>query len=350
MRVLFLTAGTQSPSSRFRVEQYLRFYRAAGVDCVVHAGHGDLYNRLLHTKLSLPYRVFGSLRRSVYSMLAPTADLVFVQRTAFPHSALAERMLARLGTPLIFDVDDAVHLGAGETRNKMREQALADVTRVARHVVAGNRYLADLIAHPGKTSMIPTAIDIERYRPAPRRHDGSVVVGWMGTVHNLQRLAVAIPDILRLLNDDKRIKLKIVANAFPPLLLEKPHSQVEMLTWSAAREIEDLQSFDIGIMPLDDVPSARGKCGFKLLQYMAVGIPVVATAIGANIDIVQGSGAGALVAPGADWAVPLRLLCENSQARQVAGAAGRARAEERYAASVVAQQYLDIFEQVARQR
>src|SRR5690606_7265729 len=156
--------------------------------------------------------------------------------------------------------------------------------RGATHVVAGNAHLANLARAPHKTTIIPTAVDTDTYRPPPERnHNMPVTIGWMGTSGNFASLRTALPAVLEVLSARPRVRLRIVSNA--PIEELFGRKQVEQVEWSRKRELELLQSFDIGLMPLEDTEITRGKCGFKMLQYMATGSAVASSAVGANVEI-----------------------------------------------------------------
>jgi glycosyltransferase involved in cell wall biosynthesis len=141
------------------------------------------------------------------------------------------------------------------------------------------------------------------------------------------------------------VRVRLVSNAdFEPL---RGLDRVEQIRWSAAEEILLLQSFDIGLMPLVDSPLTRGKCAFKMIQYMAVGAPVVVSPVGANVDVMQGVEAGYLVDEFDEWSDALLALVDDAEARQRMGAQGRDRAVERYSIDAVLPTYLEIFEKLA---
>ena len=170
--------------------------------------------------------------------------------------------------------------------------------------------------------------------------------GW-GTAGNFPFLRTVLPQLLELLSARPNALLRLVSNQrFGPL---EGHPQVEQIAWTKASELGHLRAFDVGIMPLDDTPLTRGKCGFKMIQYMAVGTPAVAADVGANRDIVPGPGHGAkLVAPG-EWTQALVEMLDASSCspRPRMGAAARARIEANYSILGVLPRYLELFRQVA---
>lgn len=347
MKVMFLTQGVHAPSSRYRVEQLLPYFASAGVHASVRPAYGLGYNVVANTPLGGAYKALCRVKQAARTVRATSYDVVFLQKMSFPFTALAERTLALRNRRVVFDFDDAIYLAPNGSRSRARERAFRGVIGASAWVIAGNSHLVDVANAPGKTSLIPTTIDTARYVPSRKSQmAGPVVVGWMGTSGNFRYLSEVLPSVLAAV-EQRDARLRIVSNATLDALAG--HPRVEQVRWSADREIELLQSFDIGLMPLTDSLQARGKCGFKAIQYMAVACPVVASAVGANVDILRGSDAGVLMAPGdQNWSGAIRGLIDNSELRRKQGEAGRLRCVERYSAERAAEQYLDVFHRVAR--
>ena len=344
--VLLLTEGTTVPASRLRVGQFIPHFEERGIDCTVRAGYGEMYNRVSQTALGTPYKLLWRLKRVVHGLRAGAYDVVFVQRPALPFTALPERLISRLNPNVIFDVDDAIFLGPGGRVEPARRRTFDDELEIARHVICGNHYLAEM-APDDKTTMIPTVIDTDKYVPAEAAESDSdgVIIGWMGTSGNFPFLEQVTPVLKRVLDARAEATVRLVSNAaFEPLA---GHPQVEQPRWSEERELELLQSFDIGLMPLEDSELTRGKCGFKMIQYMAVGVPVVASAVGANVDIFEGSGAGHLPDSWEDWEQPLLQLIDDADEREQRGSSGREHCVENYSIRGVLDVYLEIFDSLA---
>jgi glycosyltransferase involved in cell wall biosynthesis len=341
MRILFICEGKTIPSTRFRVAQYVRHFEAAGHRCTLRFGYGSLYNEVAARPWGAAYKAACALRKIAALRDIGRFDLVVLQRSILPFNSLIERTLERLKIPFVFDFDDAVHLGPEGVRSKRRARTLAEVAAAATYVTAGNAHLADRAGQLHKTTVIPTAIDTSRYRPQPS-NGGDVVVGWMGTASNLVFLRSILPTLLETLHREPGVRLKLVSNGRLKEL--EGIERVEQKQWLEAEEISDLQSFQIGLMPLFDNELARGKCGFKMIQYMSVGIPALASRVGANAAILSDSGAGVLIEPGGDWGEGLRELIGNESLRRSMGEAGRRHVIQRYDAAQIARDYLSAFE------
>lgn len=326
-RFEFLVLGRSMPSTRFRVLQFLPFLVERRIAFRVFemkperevAGLRKLF-RFLHY-----LRVFQAMRR---------CDLVFVQKPGFiVHRWIYVRALFRLGRRVVFDLDDAVFFDhdSGRPRPRALLDKLEFILRRSHLVIAGNAYLAEFAGrYNAAVEVVPTVIDCDRYRPSPVMPPRpTVTIGWMGTASNLKYLFPLLPVLERVLRDSAVRFLVVSSEARRPKELDFS-AQVEYKAWSAATEVDDLQRFDIGLMPLADDPHTRGKCGFKLLQYMAVGIPVVASPVGANRRIVEEGRTGYLAGDDDAWRERITALCRDGDLRRRLGAMGREKAEREY--------------------
>jgi glycosyltransferase involved in cell wall biosynthesis len=347
VRVLFFTDGPESPGSRFRCLQFFPHLERRGIRCAARFAYDARYNDVFERPWANAYKLAGRLRRVGHLLFDGSADVLFLHKTALALTGLPERLRALRRTPLVFDFDDAIYLGPGGVEDRQRRRTFESVVAVADHLVAGNHHLARVAGRPDVTTVIPSVVDTDIYVPAPaRRVTDELVVGWMGTASNFPSLRLALPSLVRAVETLPRARVRIVSNAELPEWAG--HPRVEQWRWNEAGELRALQSFDVGLMPLDDTELTRGKCGFKMIQYMAVGVPVLSSAVGANIDIFEGSGAGALVRPGDDWGEKLLGLLASRERFRELGLAGRAHAVRHYSVASVIDRYVRIFEQLGR--
>jgi glycosyltransferase involved in cell wall biosynthesis len=342
-RVVFFLPGRVAPGARVRGYAVAAALEAAGIRCETRACHPSVYG---DTNLPLPWRRFRPLfyPAALASRLGQLGglrddDIIYVYRPMFEWPFLwLERAVTR-GRRAIFDFDDAIYLNFGG-RSKIR--AMVDLVD---HVIVGNRTLAEFVAAPEKTTIIPTAIDIDRFRPRPTRQarGSEVVVGWTGTSGNYRQLAVATEGIARALQRTGA-RFLTIADRPPPKSLAALRS--EYLPWKAETEVEDLARIDIGVMPLPDDPYARGKCAFKLLQYMALARPGLASPVGANIEVLTDGVDGFLPPNQAAWEETLVELIGDPALRARVGAAGRTRVETAYSLPAVLPRYLEVLERL----
>lgn len=326
MRILFLTSGDDVPSSRFRVLQYLPYLRQRGHDCSVAVSRPPKYrgwrwlgNRLSNFPRSL-FRLADFMRTAV-----SRPDVVVIERELFSSNlALFERMFRRIAPALVLDVDDGLFL-----QHPRKFRLLAKMCDV---VIAGNELIAEKsrTINP-RTVVIPTALDLPRYQlkeevvGAPKK----LIVGWTGTAGNFSQLQT-IAEPLRRLSREHDVELRIIAEHRPAPKLLGDGIDIRFQPWNRESEIDDLRQFDLGLMPLPDDEWSRYKCGLKILQYMACGIPAIASPVGVNADIIHHGQNGLLATSDEEWEAALQQLAGDADLRRRLAAAGRATVEERF--------------------
>jgi len=329
MKVLFLLTKRQPPSSRLRVMNCLNAYRAAGVAPTVMPIPSGLLDRI---------RMLRAVARH---------DVVVIQKkTSFHPFELA--WMKHLNPRIIFDMDDAVMLHELEHHQPLTGKNLIKFIRTVNHcaaVVAGNRFLA-AFAEPNckRVYELPTPIDTRRYQlkdyGAPT---DKVIIGWVGVRGNLHYLKRLEAVFQKLCAEFPNVYLKIVSNDF----IDMDRVRIIKEKWALDTEIESLRSFDIGIMPLDDTLWARGKCGYKILQYMGVGVPAVASPVGINSEFIRHGETGFLASSPEDWYKALKTLVAEPRTRQIFGLKGRELVEQYYSQEYFSAQYLRVFREVA---
>jgi glycosyltransferase involved in cell wall biosynthesis len=294
--ILFLTSGRNVPSSRFRVEQYLPRLREEGIRADVAPCVPHKYAHAALTAAKVLSRI-GALLKS------PAYDAVYLERELIVHlTPWLEEALFGLNRKFVFDFDDAIFLRYGD-----REvNPVSTVCSLAKLVIAGNGYLADFASKSAKRVVtIPTAIDTGRFRPSDRNDDTLL---WTGTSSNLPWLE-DVPLEGR--------KLRVICD-------KRPDFPCDYTPWSTSAET-DLHG--TGIMPLPDTDWSRGKCGYKLLQYMACGLPAIASPVGVNREIL--GEAGLFASTPKEWIDAIERL-QDPGLRKKLGVIGRSRAERHY--------------------
>ena len=337
-RLGFVTLGADVPSTRFRFHPYLERFRRAGHACREWMAKPSVYDyyRWMGWRLSHTY---SDLRRYLQVLDAGWRhpDAIYLERYALhiPSTKLDQQIRAATER-LVYDLDDAIFLTFPEKIPKL--------IRMSDHVVASNRLLMEYAQQYDRpVTMIPTSIDHHRFTPSTLVHDLDSarrkvpVVGWIGTGTNLPFLAVCA-EALRKVAVSHRFRLLVVAPSDSPLKpIDLSGVELEFVPWSAASEVSQLQRMDIGLMPLpDDKPWMRYKAATKLVQYLSVGIPAIASPIGVNADILKGLpaagsslGVAAKITPGIgaetsdQWAEALVTLLEDRNLRESMGRSGR---------------------------
>lgn len=325
-----------SPSSRIRVAQYAPLLRALGIELELasffdEAGFSRLYRSTPGRKAADTVRGFarrvGQVRRS------GSADAVLVHREVAPFLSGAFVRALEGGPPVLFDLDDAVFLDApgGSAWTRLLRRPAAETTalvRLARVSLAGNAYLADFVERAGgRVVHLPTTVDTDAFVPAPADAAGGPLrISWVGT-HSTQAYLDVVGPALRTLAAETSVEVTVVSNRPPEHIGGVP---VRGLHWSLDHELSYFQESDVGIYPLPDDPWARGKCGGKAVQYMACGVPVVASPVGVLREMVVGDATGFPARTEQEWLEALRTLAADAPLRRRLGAGARALVEERY--------------------
>jgi glycosyltransferase involved in cell wall biosynthesis len=265
-------------------------------------------------------------------------------------SGLEARLVAGLSRRRIFDVDDAIYvrkprrLGDPVHDSWWRRRKFAATCRWVDVVAAGNDVLADVArASAAEIAILPTSIDTAVYRPTTAAPGDPPTIAWIGSPENLIYLEMIRPALARLARRHPALTVRVICSAFP----DWPDVKVERVAWSAATEAAALAGAHIGVMPLTDDEWSRGKCAFKLLQYMAASLPCVASPVGANTEAVIDGVSGFHARSVDDWERHLGQLIESADLRRRFGAAGHAHVERRYALEGYRQNYLALMTRLA---
>lgn len=306
----------QRPSSRYRIYQFLESFKQVGWQTsVLPAPELNPWKRIFYL-----FRLFP---------LAVTHDSILIQKRILPYWVM--RMLQILGPRLVFDLDDAIYMRQ-KNRNKVdRMLRMVDI------VIAGNSTLANYAQKLNEqVVVIPTVVDTSKYHSISEpRHPGDdrIIIGWIGSNPNRGDITPMRP-VFDWLADRYGTRVVFRAIGSCPLEMET-EMHLEFVRWSLDHYQNELQKFDIGIMPLEDTPWNRGKCGFKLIQYMAVGVAPVASPVGVNQEIIEPGVSGFLAKDKDEWEQALALLIEDEVNRAQVGKAARARVETLYSVASV---------------
>jgi len=348
MRVLLLSKyDRMGASSRLRSYQYLPYLKQNGVDVTVSPLFYDGYVRDHYKHRVSRWRVLLAYMSRLYLLSSVGSyDLVWVEKEALPWlPACIELFFLRRIATIAVDYDDAVfHRYDGHHSALIRLLLGRKIDRIMAAsdlVIAGSEYLIERarVAGAARIEKLPTVVDLTRYDVrSNRRNEGDVTIGWIGSPGTESYLLPLLP-VFRLLQ--QRYGVRIVAvganerKEFRDLLEVRP--------WSESTEVALLCQLDVGIMPLPDAPFERGKCAYKLIQYMASGKPIVASPIGENVVAVRSNVNGFLASSESEWLAALTKFCNDTLLRERCGKAGRAIAEKKYSLAATAPRLLAIF-------
>lgn len=322
-------------SSRLRMLQYIPSLDRLGV-AVDHCPLlPDVYVKSLHAGRSYSARTLAGLsyvKRIRNSWRADAYDLDWVEGELLPFlPRWFEKTFVRERHPFVAEYDDALFhrydLSSSAVVRSVLGSKIDIVMRDAACVIVGNRYLAEHAHRAGaaRVEVIPTVVDAARYKPVVHRVRGRLVIGWIGspvTQHYLYALRGPLREVCTRHNAFVRL-----IGASPDIAEHLQGVPLECVPWTEQKEADLLSGMDIGIMPLPDGLFERGKCGYKLIQYMACGLPVLASPVGVNSDLVRPGVNGFLATSESDWIDALSSLLDSVEIRQRLGAAGRSRVE-----------------------
>jgi glycosyltransferase involved in cell wall biosynthesis len=235
-------------------------------------------------------------------------------------------------------------LGEAADDSPWRKRKFAATCRWVDVVAAGNDVLAGVArASAPAVTILPTSIDTAAYQPTRAAAADPPTIVWIGSPENLVYLEMIRPALARLMGRYPTLKMRVICSRFP----DWSEVNIERIAWSSATEAEALAAAHIGVMPLTDDEWARGKCAFKLLQYMAAALPCVASPVGANTEAVIDGFNGFHARTVDDWEQRLEFLIRSPEVRASFGASGRAHVESRYAMRTYQARYLELLRRLA---
>lgn len=331
LRVAAFTGGGTLPSARFRVRQYIAPLATYGV--MVHEAWPGLGAYPPRNRALRPAWLIGTLAQRLPQLAAGLrADVVLLQRELVSTLATVEGLTRR---PRVVDIDDSMHLHRGG-RAARRLAALADL------VIVGNAWLAEIWrAWNERVEILPTAVDTDSYYVAP--FPDRPTIGWIGSAGNLQYLGEIAPALAEVLHAFPEAEMAVCCDRPPDL----PGLPLRYVPWSNTKEADFLASITVGVMPLADGPWERGKCSFKMLQYMAAGRPCVVSPVGMNGEILDQAELGFPARSLDEWKSALSAVLAERDMAQRMGEAGRCLAAARYSVSVLVPRLAELLRRLA---
>lgn len=328
----------RSPGQRFRFEQYMSYLNANGFDITYANLVSESDDKILYSEGKTIRKcligIKGLFIRMRNIMQANNFDVVIVYREAhFLGFTLFEKMLSMSHAALVFDFDDAIWLNDTSLANQKlswlkSESKTLKIAAMANMVTVGNSFLAEYAKQVASNVMIiPTAIDTNKYKYRNQHETDTITIGWIGSMTTLKHFISSLPTLRQIKNKyGDKVNFKVIVD----VEYKDAELGITSTKWSKETEIEELNKIDIGIMPLPDDEWSRGKCGFKGIQYMSLGIPTVMSPVGVNVDIIENGQNGFLASTTDEWVNCLSQLIESQQLRQQLGRAGRITIEHRF--------------------
>lgn len=355
MRILFLVpyAFDKAPSQRFRFEQYLPALTARGWRWRISPFLDEAAWDVLYKDGFMARKAFGILRGYVRRMADLFSinryDAVFIHREASPFGPpWIEFLIAKVfRKPVIFDFDDAIWIPNASETNRQLTQRLKDFSNASKIIAwssvvsCGNAFLADYAKRFNPSVVLnPTTIDTEGRHNLQATHDnGKFVIGWTGSHSTVQLLEMLLP-VFKRLEAAHDFELHVICDVPPRFSLKS----MKFIPWSKAAEVSELIRFNAGVMPLEDNEWAKGKCGFKALQYLSVGVPAVVSDVGVNGAIVEHGVNGYLCRSEDDWMNALEQLMNDRHLLLKMSNAARSKVLEKYSVRANTANFLRLFE------
>ena len=342
-----------TPSQRFRIEQWRGPLEKVGIRVRLAPFADHRLMKLLYEPGRSAQKIAGMIagfaRRVGDVATAGRGDAILIHRAAWlAGPALLERLFKVWRKPILFDFDDAIYLRHTSGANRLFDWLkfpgkTAALCRMSSLVVAGNDYLAAYAReHNRRVVVVPTSIDTDLYMPTERGDSSHrVTIGWTGSATSMTHLEMFAP-VLRELLARRDVEIRVQSNR-PPVLSGVPFV---FRPWRITTEIDEIRAFDIGIKAMPDDPWARGKCPMKELQYMALGIPAVCSAVGTSAEAIRDGENGFLANSAEQWFERLTRLVDDAALRRKIGLAGRQTVEERYSTLVCATRFAEAIRSV----
>lgn len=352
MRIAAFTKyDRDAASTRQRFLQYVPALEAAGMEVTLYPLLGNDYVRSLASGEPVARRsiIASYFKRFMQLIDGPDCDLIWLYAEAFPFlPATFERLLFRTGKPVVYDFDDAFFVTYDEHSSfgvrRLLAGKLEPLVAGAAVVCCGNELLRDYAQrYNSRCMLLPTVVDTDVYRPAAKKSGGCPVIGWIGSPSTWHEVRPVLPIVARICSDyGARFHVVGAGSEARSDLFDG----MELVDWTEASEVAEVQRMDIGIMPLRDLPFQRGKSGYKLVQFMACGLPVVASPVGVNRQMVEDGSNGFLATSPGQWADALIRLIEDPERRSLLGSAGRAMVERDYSLKIHAPRLVELFRSV----
>ena len=350
MRILFLPNSYDSPPSRYRIWQFVDPLRKLGHEVTVRVIWPERnWTPSLKFGLFKPVIAFSGTLLQRISALWITRDIehfdiVMMNRDILPSIRFSsiESWLCKRNPRIIFDFDDAIFLGP-------RNQKLKKILKNFALLTPGNSYLAEFARSVnGNVRIWPTVIDTDAYQPLSHRSTGKIRIGWSGSVSTVKYCLPLLENVITKLSSIEDFEFVVITKSDPKI--DWKNVNYRFVPWTPETEVVGIQQLDIGLMPLEDTPFQRGKCGLKAIQYMAAGIPALVSPVGVNAEIVIHGRQGFHCRTEDDWIKYMQLLIHDEILRKKLGQAARERVVNNYSINSIIHQMVREFQIISQRR
>lgn len=357
--ILFVPSGTSRiAATRYRIYQYLPYLEKHNIKYRVFSIISDAT-----TKEMIYSPVFKGPRKIIYYLrvvldkiirllpvlfLARKYKIIFLQRATLPFGL--ERILAKINPNIVFDIDDAIFMSDKEEvgliariKGYTKSKEVASILKVSRLAIVENEYIRDYVKkYCSNNILIPGPIDTERFFLKEKSAQEEVVIGWIGSPSTAVYLDM-LKDVFRMLAKNFEVKIKLIGAGIYKL----EGIDIINVPWAYDTEVAELQSFDIGVMPMPDNEWTRGKLGCKMLQYMAVGVPAVVSHTPTNAEVIIDGKNGFLINSQKEWLEKMSRLIKDHVLRQETGLCGRRTVEDKFSVLVNAPKLKEALEKLS---
>ena len=352
VKVLALTVKPLlAPDTRYLILQYIEPFARRGITVDHRSLFGDRLHRLFQQPGGVPLKMLcysaAWVGRAVeIARSARGYDAVWISRELSPIGPpLLERLLLGMHKKVVLDIDDAIFLPDEATtsfiHHRLRDFGKFEATAGSyAAIICGNSFLADYFTRfSNRVHVIPTVVSMARYGAVEHRPSSAIRIGWIGMPSNAPHIDM-LEKPLRSLRKAMGVQAIIVG-----VTEKRPWDDggLQYVPWELARELDYFADFDIGVMPLRDFAFAHGKCAFKIIQFMAAGVPVVASPVGANAEVIRDGENGMLAASDTEWETKLGMLAADSRLRRTMGREGRRTVADGYSLEKWVDLYAAIF-------
>ena len=341
-----------NPSQRFRLEMYEKLLMDNGFNPITANFIDASSHSILYKKGFLVKKIWAVIQGFAHRFIGLFSlhryDFIFIMREATPVGPpIFEWIYSKVfKKKIIYDFDDALWAVPLEKDKRWMTffkcyWKTASICKWAYKVSAGNQYLYDFAKKYNKRVILnPTCVDTNYHITLNTiKRNNTVTIGWTGTFSTLVYLDFVVP-ILQKLEEKYDISFLVIADKNPSL----PLKRFKFITWNLSTEIEDLLKCDIGIMPLKEIDHSEAKCGFKIIQFLSLNIPVVASPIGVNNIITGEKLGGFLCTTEVEWFSALESLIADKSLRTKMGADGREQIEKHYSLNSNANNFISLFQ------